>query len=160
MKSFSVCYRFSQRFDFPARVAYNWCTDYDAGDLRLAGEKGKRSIRRLNEDTIILTDTYFTRKGKAVKKRLVKLYPKQLSWTNTRISTEARHSQFLYQISPEHGGSRLVFTGSQMVAGKGTASRRVALRRKIAGEDSAMWRVLAKAMAKDLATEHGQRRRG
>jgi len=151
MKSFSVHYKFSQHFDFPARQAYEWCTDYQPSDLQLAGEKGERKVRRLNEDTIILTDTFFTGKVKAVKKRLVKLYPKRLSWTNTRISPDAKHSQFLYEIFSEPGGSRLVFTGSQMFPGTATESRRAALAKKIAGEDSAEWKVLAKAMAKDLS---------
>ncbi len=55
-----------------------------------------------------------------------------------------------YQIFPERGGSRLVFTGSQMVPGEGSASRRAALAKKIVKEDSAEWRIFAKAMAKDL----------
>lgn len=151
MESFSVHYKFTQHFALPARTAYGWCTDYDPGDLRLGGSKGERKIRWLNEDTLVLTDTYFTRKGKLVKKRLVKLYPKSLSWTNTRISPDARYSQFLYQIIPEPGGSKLVFTGSQMFPGKATASRRAALARRIAKEDSAEWKVFARAMAKDLA---------
>lgn len=151
MKSFSVHYRFSQHFDVPARRAYSWCTDYDSNDLQLGGLRGKRRIQRLNEDTLILTDTQFAGKHKTVKKKLVKLYPKSLSWTNTRISTEGRYSQFLYQILPERGGSRLVFTGSQMVPGTAGASRRAALAKKIAKEDSAEWRNFAKAMTKDLA---------
>lgn len=151
MRSFSVHYKFTQHFDFPARTAYEWCTDYDPGDIRLGGGNGERRIRRLNEDTLVLTDTYFSGKRREVKRRLVKLYPKNLSWTNTRISPEAKYSQFLYQILPERGGSRLVFTGSQMFSGSATASRRAALARKIAKEDSAQWKILAKAMAKDLS---------
>lgn len=156
MKSFSVHYRFSQHFDFPPRRAYDWCTDYDPGDIALGGQRGERRIRRLNEDTLVLTDTYFQGRGRVVKRRLVKLYPKSLSWTNTRISPEGRHSQFLYQILPERGGSRLVFTGSQMFDGTATASRRAALAKRIAKEDSAEWRVLARAMAKDLASQRAK----
>ena len=151
MNSFSVHYKFSQHFDFPARAAYEWSTDYDAGDIELSGQRGKRSIRRLNEDALILTDTYFTGSGKIVKRRLVKLYPENLSWTNTRISAEGRYSQFLYQIVLERGGSRLLFTGNQIFAGRANASRRAALAKKLAREDSALWRNLTKAMAKDLA---------
>ena len=153
VKSFSVHYRFTQHFGFPARKAYDWCTDYDPGDIELGGQKGKRSIRYLNEDTLVLTDTYFKGGGKVVKKRLVKLYPKSLSWTNTRISKENRYSQFLYQIFPERSGSRLMFTGSQMFAGTASESKRAAMAKQIAREDSAEWRILAKAMAKDLAEQ-------
>jgi hypothetical protein len=151
MESFSVHYRFTQHFDFPARAAYRWCTDYDSGDIDLGGERGKRSIRWLNEDVLILTDTYFTGKVNIVKKRLIKLYPERLWWTNTRISRDGRYSQFLYRVVPERGGSRLYFTGSQMFAGRATASGRAALARRLAREDSALWRNFAKAMAKDLA---------
>ena len=151
MSSFSAHYTFSQRFGFPARAAYDWCTDYDPGDIELGGAKGERSIKRLNEDTLILTDTYFRGRGKVVKKRLVKLYPKTLSWTNTRISEEGRYSQFLYQILPEPDGSRLVFTGSQMLPGRASAASRAVIAKKIAKEDAAEWRILAKAMAKDLS---------
>jgi hypothetical protein len=151
MKSFSVHYGFSQHFDAPPRAAYAWCTDYDPEDIDLGGQRGKRSIRWLNEDVLVLTDTYFVGKRRVVKKRLVKLYPERLWWTNTRISREGRYSQFLYQIVPERGGSRLYFTGSQMFAGQASAPRREALAKKLAEEDSALWRNFAKAMAKDLA---------
>ena len=150
MKSFSVHYGFTQHFDFPPRAAYRWCVNYDPGDLKIVGENGVRKIRKLNEDTLILTDTFFTRKGNVVRKRLIKLYPESLSWTNTRVSPEARHSQFLYRILPEKGGSRLVFTGSQMFPGTATASRRAALARKLAGEDVSWWKHFAKAMDADL----------
>jgi len=153
MKSYSVHYKFSQHFDFGAEEAYRWCTDYDPSDLQLAGERGKRAILWVNEDTLILTDTYFTEKGKVTRKRLVKLYPGSLSWTNTRISAEGRHSQFVYQVFPEAGGSRLEFTGSQMLPGKKPrAAKLAALAKKYAKEDSEGWRNLARAMAKDLAS--------
>ena len=127
MKSYSVHFRFSQHFDFPAEDAYKWCTDYDSGDIGLAGDRGSRAVRLMNEDTLVLTDTYFTGKGKVVRKKLVRLYPETHSWTNTRISTEGRFSQFLYRIIPEAEGSRLEFTGSQVIPGKKpTASPRAA----------------------------------
>jgi hypothetical protein len=151
MKSFAVHYTFSQHFDVPARHAYRWCTDFQPGDLELGGQKGERKIQWLNEDTVILTDTQVTGRTKAVKKRLVRLYPKNMSWTNTRISADGRYSQFLYQISSESRGSRLVFTGNQLFDGMASASKRAAIAKQLAKEDSAEWRVFAKAMAKDLA---------
>ena len=150
MKSFSVHYRFSQHFDVPARKAYAWCTDYDPGDIELGRQKGRRRIRWLNDTALVLTDSYFTGKSTVVKRRLIKLYPESLWWTNTRISADGKYSQFLYQIAPEPGGSRLVFTGNQVFAGTAGASRRVALARQLAREDAALWRVYAKEMAKDL----------
>ena len=151
MRSFAVHYKFSQHFDIHARKAYEWCTDYEAGDIELGGEKGRRSVRWLNDSALILTDSYFTEKGKVVKKRLVKLYPENLCWTNTRVSADGRYSQFLYQISAEPGGSRLTFTGNQIFAGTATRSRRAAMARELAAEDAALWRSFAKAMAKDLS---------
>jgi len=151
MKSFSVHYKFSQHFDVPARKAYDWCTAYDPSDIELGGQKGSRSIRWLNDTALVLTDSYFTGKSKVVKRRLIKLYPESLWWTNTRISADGKYSQFLYQILPEPGGSRLVFTGNQIFAGTAGASRRAALARQLAKEDAELWRVYAKEMAKDLA---------
>ena len=151
MKSYSVHFRFSQHFDFPAEEAYRWCTDYDSGDIGLAGERGSRAVRRINEDTLVLTDTYFTDKGKVARRKLVRLYPEIHSWTNTRISAEGRYSQFLYQIIPEAEGSRLEFRGSQVIPGKKPpAPKLAALARKEVKEDSQSWRNLAKAMGEDL----------
>jgi hypothetical protein len=151
MKSYSVHFRFSQHFNFPAEEAYKWCTDYDSGDIRLAGDRGSRAVRRINEDTLILTDTYLTDKGKVARKKLVRLYPEIYSWTNTRISAEGRFSQFLYQIIPEAEGSRLEFRGSQVIPGKKPpAPKLAALARKTVKEDLQSWRNLAMAMEEDL----------
>jgi len=151
MNSYSVHFRFSQHFDFPAGDAYKWCTDYDSGDIGLAGDRGSRAVRQINEDTLVLTDTYFTDKGKVVRRKLVRLYPETHSWTNTRISTEGRFSQFLYRIIPEAEGSRLEFTGSQVIPGKKPpALKLAALARKYVKEDSQSWRNLARAMEEDL----------
>jgi len=76
-----------------------------------------RKVRRINEDTFIPTDIEFEGKNKLAKRKLVRLYPEILSWTNTRISAEGRHSRFLYQIVAERGGLRLDFTGSQVFSG-------------------------------------------
>jgi len=153
METYSVHFGFSQHFDFPPEQAFLWCTDYAPGDLELMGEKGRRKVKRLNEDTFILNDKYKTKEGKLVKKKLVRVYPERLSWTNTRVSKDGRHSQFLYQIVTEEGGSsRLEFTGSQIFSGKKPGKAKLeAMARQLAIEDSAAWRSLAKAMAKDLS---------
>ena len=80
------------------------------------------------------------------------MYPERLLWTNTRVSSEGKHSQFLYEIVAEKGGSRLEFTGSQVFAGKRPSSAKLAaMAAELVKEDSATWRNLAKAMAKDLS---------
>ncbi len=153
MASYSVHYRFSQHFNFPAQVAYRWCTDYSAEDVTLMGEKGKRKIRRINDDTFVLTDTYYQDDGEVIKKRLVRLYPERLFWTNTRLSSEGRHSQFLYEIVPlGANSSRLDFTGSHVFYGakKPTPAEISSIANKMAEEDSLAWKSLAKAMEKDL----------
>src|SRR2546426_7234465 len=151
MKSYSVHFRFSQHFDFPAEEAYKWCTDYDPSDIELAGDKGSRAVRRVNEDTLVLTDTYLTDKGKVARKKLVRLYPETHSWTNTRISAEGRFSQFLYQIIPEAGGSRLEFMGSRVIPGKKPPAPKLArLTRKGAQEGVQTGRELGEARGKGL----------
>jgi len=152
MESYSVHFRFSQHFDFPASEAFAWCTDYDPGDIGLMGSEGRRKVQRLNEDTFILTDSYAPKDQRGTRRKLVRVYPERLSWTNTRISPEGRHSQFLYQIVPEEGGSRLEFVGSQVFKGKKPGAAKLAeVARDLVAEDSASWRNLAKAMAKGLA---------
>jgi len=154
MISYSVHYKFSQHFNFPAKEAYRWCTDYQPDDIALMGAKGKRQIQRINDDTFVLTDTFFGDGGKTVKKRLVRLYPECLFWTNTRLSADGRHSQFLYQIIPDgKKGSRLDFTGSQVYYDdkKPTPARIASMAEELAKEDSLGWKSLAKAMEKDLS---------
>ena len=152
MESYSVHYGFSQHFDFSPQEAFRWCTDYSPKDLELMGEKGRRKVKRLNDDTLVLSDKYRTKEGKVVKKRLIRIYPERLSWTNTRISKDGRHSQFLYQIvAEEGGGSRLDFVGSQIFQGKSPGKARLdVMARQLSSEDSVSWRRLAKAMAEDL----------
>ena len=153
METYSVHYEFSQHFDFPAAEAFRWCTDYAPEDVELMGEKGRRKVKRLNEDTFVLNDKYKTKEGKVVKKRLVRIYPERLSWTNTRVSKDGRYSQFLYQIvAEEGGGSRLDFVGAQIFSGKRPGKPKLdGMAKQLATEDSAAWRNLAKAMAKDLS---------
>jgi len=153
VETYSVHYGFSQHFDFPPQAAFLWCTDYAPEDIELMGEKGRRKVKRLNEDTFVLNDKYKTKEGKVVKKRLVRVYPERLSWTNTRVSKDGRHSQFLYQIvAEERGGSRLDFVGSQIFTGKKPGKAKLdGMAKQLATDDSAAWRNLAKAMAKDLS---------
>jgi len=153
VNSYSVHFKFSQHFDFPAEAAYRWCTDYEPGDIRLHGKDGLRRIRWVNGDTVLLTDIEFTGSEKTAKRKLVRLYPETLSWTNTRLSSEGRHSQFLYQMVAEKKGSRLDFTGSQVFSGKRPSPAKLAtMAAELAKEDSTTWRNLARAMARDLSS--------
>jgi len=156
MEAFSVHFRFSQHFDFPAAKAFAWCTDYTPEDLELMGMSGRRRVERFNEDTFILSDEYDLKDESVLRTRLsqkvVRVYPERLSWTNTRISPDGIYSQFLYQIVPEQGGSRLEYTGSQVFQGKKPGPKKLAaIARKLTAEDSKSWRSLARAMSKDLS---------
>ncbi|MGP8124424.1 MAG: hypothetical protein ACLQEQ_00935 [Nitrososphaerales archaeon] len=156
METYSVHFGFSQHFDFPAAEAFEWCTDYSPGDLDLMGNGGRRKVQRVNEDTFILTDEYGT-KGESVlrtrrSKKVVRIYPERLGWTNTRVSSDGMYTQFLYQIVPEEGGSRLEYTGSQIFPGRRPGPKKLAeVARRLTAEDSASWRNLARAMAADLS---------
>ncbi|MDA4124067.1 MAG: hypothetical protein OK438_01260 [Thaumarchaeota archaeon] len=58
----------------------------------------------------------------------------------------------MYEVVAEKGGSRLDFTGSQVFLGKKPSSAKLAtMAAELVKEDSATWRNLAKAMAKDLS---------
>ncbi len=156
METHSVHFGFSQHFGFPAAEAFEWCTDYSPCDLDLMGNGGRRKVQRVNEDTFILTDEYGT-KGEGVlrtrrSKKVVRIYPERLGWTNTRVSSDGMYTQFLYQIVPEEGGSRLEYTGSQIFPGRRPGPKKLAaIAKRLTAEDSASWRNLARAMAADLS---------
>ena len=149
-KPYSIRYGFTQALNFPAEIAYKWCTDYDPKDMERMGETGLRRITRLTEDTIILEDRYDVG---ITKTKLVRLNPERHSWTSTHISGPVKHSQFLYEIIPEGTNkSHLNFTGLQINYSKKRPSpanieRLAAQLRK---EDSQGWKLLAQAMQKDL----------
>ena len=107
MHYYTVHYKFSQSFPFPVQAAYDWATDYDEEDLSLMGLQGKREIERVDGDTLVLYDTFFSDGRTTKKKRLVRLFPELLMLTNTRLAGPMKHSQFIYQFVAEgRTGSR------------------------------------------------------
>lgn len=153
MPRYTVHYRFSQRFPFPGRDAYVWSTDFRGDDIPLTGRRGTREVERLDESTLILTDTLKEGGKSETKVRLVRLYPDILTWTNTRLSETGKHSQFLYQIVPEGvKASRLEFTGAQIdeAARLPTKSELAAIGKSYAETDALIWVRLAEAMESDL----------
>ena len=148
MPAASVAYHFSQRFPCPARELFEWATDFDGEDLARMGHPGTRKVRWLCNDTVVLTDAAPGASGKKViKTKLVRIYRRQRTWTNTHLSGPNVHSQFLYQIveeAPER--CRLDFSGLQMVEVE-RADRKTlqALAKQIRADDSASWRALAAA---------------
>ncbi len=153
MHYYTVHYRFSQSFPFPVKDAYDWATDYDTDDIGLMGMDGKREIERLDGDTLILNDTFFSKGRTTKKRRLVRLFPELMMLTNTRLTGAIKHSQFIYQFVAEGDSrSRLDFTGAQVnrSSTRPTAKKVAAQAAEYAKVDSALWVNLAKAMQEDL----------
>ncbi len=147
----SVVYRFSQRFAVPVDKAFAWAIDYDPTDYKRMGLEGKRKIKKLTDDTIILDDTRPTERGPVTKKRLIRVNFERRSFTNTHVGGPTPHSQFLYEFFPENdGGSRLDFTGMLLLPKKlsdAEAAECAASERK---GDSKIWVNLAKAMEAEV----------
>jgi hypothetical protein len=153
-KAISIRYTFSQRFRATAADAYRWCTDYEPGDLSLMKERGKRTIRRISEDALLLVDDVYHGRAHTKKTKLVRLDPEKLRWTNTHIAGPYEHSQFIYEIFPEgQDASRLEFTGLQVMYGQGkvTPEEIESIRRELTEEDSTNWKRLATAMERDVS---------
>ena len=147
----SINYRITQRFRVSADRAYKWATDYDPADLELMHESGSRKVEQLSEDTFLLTDTYQSNHEEVSKTKLVKLQPRDLSWTNTHLSGPAKYSQFLYKITSEgKNNSRLDFVGLQLEPSEMTKKEVAELARRVRKEDSGAWKHLATAMEKEL----------
>jgi len=160
MPPYSVSYHFSQRFNVPAKDAFEWATDYHPGDLALMGEEGRRSVKVLSDDIVILTDFFPEGGGRITKKKLVRIYRERLYWTSTHLTGPNRHSQFLYQITQEgNDTSRLDFTGSQVFYDEEEPStqRIQSMARTLTKEDSLAWTRLARAMEKNFSASHHRR---
>ncbi len=150
----SIKYSFTQNFHVSADRAFQWCTSYDPVDLELMHETGKRKIKRLSEDAIILSDSFKTDRDTMTKTKLVRLNPSEKSWTNTHIGGPIKYSQFLYKITPTgKDSSRLTFVGLQSEPNDLTKQEVADLARKIRAEDSGAWKLLARAMEKELGPE-------
>jgi hypothetical protein len=150
----SVRYQFFQRFAVPARKAYNWCTSYDPSDHVLMDDAdSERQITYLTKNAIILTDFLSIGGNRVEKQKIVQLYPDRLMWISTHLTGPIKYSQFIYEISAESKtASRLDFTGLFVNYGQenldSSSSKKLA--ESLRKEDSEAWKLLAKAMAKDL----------
>ena len=150
-----IYYHFQQRFNVPARKAFEWCTTYTPGDHALMGYNDvSRKIEHITDRTLILTDTFNIGADNQVEKqKLVQLYPEILFWTSTHLNGPAKHSQFLYQITEEAVDiSHLDFTGLFLdyADEKISEADYAKLVEKTRKEDARSWVLLAKAMEQDL----------
>ena len=151
---YSVKYAFNQLLAAPAAKAFDWCTDYQPNDFNLMKEKGKRTIRKLTEDLILLTETSPKKNRSVIKTKLVRLDRAGLSYTNTHILGPNRHSQFLYKIVPEgRARSRLYFRGLLICYSRKPLSKCQLLKigRDERRMDSTIWHHLAAELRKEAA---------
>jgi len=150
----SLNYTFRQRFDVPAKQAFDWCTDFQSTDGKFFGNQTRRSVRWLDKDTAILTDTSYPDGRRRRIRRLVRIDPESLSWTNTHLDGPFRHSQYWYRIVPAGARrSALEFSGFRLI--RATRSLSPAKIARLANaertEDSTMWRNrIAPGLERDL----------
>jgi len=112
----SLRYRFRQPFPVPARAAYAWCTDFGPGDGRLFAARTERRVERLADDTVLLTDTTYPNGRRRRIRRLVRLHPAEMAWTNTHLDGPFRYSQYWYRIVADGARhSHLEFEGFRLV---------------------------------------------
>jgi len=150
-----IQYRFSQRFNLPARKAYEWCTDFTPIDQALMREKdATREVQQLTKNTFILTDKFQVGGETIVKQKLVCLYPNRLMWTSTHLTGPAEHSQFIYEIkSTTRTTSRLKFTALHLARDlkEGTFKADIEeLAEELRKEDSDVWKNLAREMEREM----------
>lgn len=98
MPVISLEYSFRVHFRIPASAAFGWCTDFGPEDGPLFAERTRRSIRRLNEDSLIMTDTTYPNGRPRRVRRLVRLFPSEWEWTSTHLDGPHQYSQFWYRI--------------------------------------------------------------
>jgi hypothetical protein len=146
-----IHYHFTQRFNQPARKAYEWCTDFTPEDLVLMQEKNvTRKVQQITGNTVILTDKFHNEGKTTVKQKLVCLYPSRLMWTSTHLTGPAKHSQFIYEItSTSKTASILRFTALHIASdikegADKTETQRLA--EELRKEDSNGWKNLADEM--------------
>ena len=115
MVKISLRYQFRQKLRVPARAAYAWCTDFRNDDGRLFSQTTRRTVRRIAENAIVMTDLTYPEGRPRRIRRLVRMDPEQMAWTNTHLNGPFRHSQYWYRIVPEGPRScRLEFEGLRL----------------------------------------------
>ncbi len=155
--SYAIRYYFSRCFVVSARQAYLWCTDFSPKDHVLMREDhAEREVTHLTDGTVILKEIFHTSSGDVEKQKLVQLYPDRTSWVSTHLSGPNKYSQFIYEVFPEgDNASRLDFTALHLEHKKEimTPKDLKLLADKLCKYDSGIWRLLAKAMTKDLCKQ-------
>jgi len=154
MRTASFRYEFRQALNAPAAAAFAWCTDFGPSDGSLFSEKTRRSVRRITDDALILSDITYPEGRRRRIRRLVRIFPEQLAWTNTHLDGPFRHSQFWYRIVADGPHRcRLEFRGLRVesVQRAPSASSRRRHAEELRTTDSTEWRrFLGPALEHDL----------
>lgn len=163
MPTVSLRYQFRQPFRAPAPAAYAWCTDFRPADAELFADRRTRSVRRIAPDALVMTDVTYPAGRRTRIRRLVRLFPEQLAWTNTHLDGPFRHSQFWYRIAPDGAQkSHLEFAGLKLEShartpGKSEVARLAEANRR---SDAATWsKHLGPALEAELGGSRGPPRR-
>lgn len=157
MTLISLRYRFRQPFRVSARSAFAWCTDFQPDDGLLFERRTVRSVERLGPDAVVLTDLTFPGGRRRRIRRLVRIDPEAMAWTNTHLDGPFRHSQFWYRVVADGPArSHLEFEGLKLERSRRRPSPKETARRAGAERraDSTSWRRrLAPALHADLAKD-------
>jgi hypothetical protein len=117
----------------------------------MGDETAERNIIQITESTLILKDTFHLPEKTVEKQKLVKIYPKELSWVSTHLTGPNKCSQFLYKITPKGKDSSILdFTGAHLEYNKKADA--ILLADRLCKEDAVAWTLLAKTMAEELKT--------
>jgi len=159
----SLRYRFRQALRAPASAAYAWCTDFGPDDGTLFSETTRRTVRRLSEDAIVMTDTTYPGGRPRRIRRLVRLHPGERAWTSTHLDGPFEGSQYWYHVYADGPrSSYLEFVGLRLESRPRALSRAEVARRadECRRSDSTEWRRrLAPALARYLGASQGSRDR-
>ena len=150
---YPIRYNFIQHFNLTAEKAYKWSTDFSPIDPAIMNEKNqKREVTKSTDFTILLKETFHTNNGDIIKEKLVQLYPDKLTWVSTHLSGPNKHSQFIYEISSKkEDSSQLNFTALHLEYRDHMTEKEVeTLASDLCRYDSNVWKLLAKAMEKEI----------
>ncbi|MFY9717635.1 MAG: GNAT family acetyltransferase [Thermoplasmata archaeon] len=162
MRVVALPYGFRVPLAAPARRAYDWCTDFSPADGSLFSESTRRTVRRITEDALVMTDTTWPGGRLRRIRRLVRLNASELAWTNTHLDGPFQGSQYWYRVVPDGPDrSALEFRGLRLERRSSLASPAANARRAAAcrRDDREEWQTrLAPALARDLAARRPRRR--
>ncbi|HYA57886.1 MAG TPA: hypothetical protein VEH57_05430 [Thermoplasmata archaeon] len=159
----SLRYRFRQPFRVPATLAYEWCTDFGTADGPLFAQRTERTVRWLTPDALVMRDTTYPGGHRRRIRRLVRLNPREMAWTNTHVDGPFRHSQFWYRVVADGlRRSHLEFEGLAVVPTPRALSPAEQRRRaeQLRRNDSVEWRThLAPALEAEVGSRPAKGRR-